>query len=311
MGKDGILAPSSVEDLAGSILVDPVRVDVAPTATTVEKVEQHVLMVPKGRKRNLLEHVLKDRDIKRVLIFTRTKHGANKVAKHLDQLGVSSSAIHGNKSQNARQKALNDFRSGTIRALVATDVAARGIDVDGVTHVINFEIPNEPESYVHRIGRTARAGAAGVSLSFCDHEERAYMREIEKTIRQKVPLMVDHPYHFEGMEAIFDDEDAREAKTRPRSGAPKRRANSGKHKPNRRIKQPHSHGNKSKSGGHRKGRSATDAHDAHVRPSHGPAARYIARGARSRTAHRAPPHVTSAIGAVNPFSRKPRAVDTW
>ncbi len=246
--------PKSVEDLANGILTDPVRIDVAPTATTVEKVDQHVLMVPKGRKRNLLAHVLKDEDIKRVLIFTRTKHGANKVAKHLEQLGVSSSAIHGNKSQNARQKALNEFRSGSIRALVATDVAARGIDVEGVTHVINYEIPNEPESYVHRIGRTARAGAAGVSLSFCDHEERSFMRDIEKTIRQNVPLMIDHPYHFEGMEAVFDDEDAKDAKTNPRSGAPKRHANSGKHKPNRRINQPKSHGSKSKSGGHRKGR---------------------------------------------------------
>ena len=136
----------------------------------------------------------------------------------------------------------------------ATDVAARGIDVDGVTHVINYEIPNEPESYVHRIGRTARAGAAGISLSFCDHEERSYMRDIEKTIRQNVPLMVDHPYHFEGMEACFDDDDAKDSKANPRSGAPKRRANSGKHKPNRRINQPKSHGNKSRSGGHRKGR---------------------------------------------------------
>jgi ATP-dependent RNA helicase RhlE len=246
--------PKSVENLAGSILKDPVRVDVAPAATTVEKVDQHVLMVPKGRKRSLLEHVLKDQDIKRVLIFTRTKHGANKVTKHLDQLGVNASAIHGNKSQNARQKALGDFRSGAIRALVATDVAARGIDVDGVTHVINFEIPNEPESYVHRIGRTARAGAAGVSLSFVDHEERTYLRDIEKTIRQNIPIMVDHPYHFEGMEARYDADEAKESKSKPRRGAPKRQANSGKHKPNRRINQPKSHGNKSRGGGQRKGR---------------------------------------------------------
>ncbi len=197
--------PLTVKSLAQSILHDPLRVDVAPAATTVEKVSQHVLMVPKNRKRELLAHVLKDQDISRVLIFTRTKHGANKVAKQLDQLGITCSAIHGNKSQNARQNALNEFKSGAIRALVATDVAARGIDVDGVTHVINYELPNEPDSYVHRIGRTARAGAAGVSLSFCDHEERAYLRDIEKTIRQEVPMIEDHPFHMEGIQIDYDD----------------------------------------------------------------------------------------------------------
>ncbi|MCF6196367.1 MAG: DEAD/DEAH box helicase, partial [Emcibacter sp.] len=190
--------PASVEKLASSILYKPFRIDVAPAATTAEKVDQHVLMVPKSRKRDLLAHMLKDEAVTRVLVFTRTKHGANRVSKHLDRLGVSSGALHGNKSQNARQKALNEFRSGAIRALVATDVAARGIDVDGVTHVINFDLPNEPESYVHRIGRTARAGESGISLSFCDHEERAYLRDIEKIIRQKIPLMTDHPYHAEG-----------------------------------------------------------------------------------------------------------------
>lgn len=197
--------PQSVQALTKNILRDPVRVDVAPASTTAEKVSQHVLMVPKNRKRELLAHVLKDKELSRVLIFTRTKHGANKVAKQLEQLGISSGAIHGNKSQNARQKALNEFRSGKIRALVATDVAARGIDVDGVTHVINYELPNEPESYVHRIGRTARAGAAGVSLSFCDHEERAYLRDIEKIIRQEVPMIEDHPFHLEGIQIDYDD----------------------------------------------------------------------------------------------------------
>ncbi|NQW01265.1 MAG: DEAD/DEAH box helicase [Rhodospirillales bacterium] len=197
--------PNSVKSLANGILRDPIRVEVTPAATTVEKITQHVFMVPKNRKRDLLAHVLKDSAISRVLIFTRTKHGANKVAKNLEDLGISSSAIHGNKSQNARQKALNEFRSGSIRALVATDVAARGIDVDGVTHVINFELPNEPDSYVHRIGRTARAGASGVSLSFCDHEERGYLRDIEKTIRQEVPMIEDHPYHMEGIQIDYDD----------------------------------------------------------------------------------------------------------
>lgn len=193
--------PASVEKLANSILRNPVRIEVTPAATTAEKVTQHVLMVAKEQKRALLAHVLKDESLRRVLIFTRTKHGANKVARQLNDLGVHSDVIHGNKSQNARQKALSNFRAGEIRALVATDIAARGIDVDDITHVINFELPNEPESYVHRIGRTARAGARGASLSFCDHEERAYLRDIEKSIRQPVPVFTDHPFHVEGMSA--------------------------------------------------------------------------------------------------------------
>lgn len=240
--------PQSVVKLANSMLRNPVRIDIAPAATTAEKVDQHVLMVPKNRKRDLLAHVLKNEEIKRVLVFTRTKHGANKVAKYLDDLGISAGAIHGNKSQNARQKALNNFRSGEIRALVATDVAARGIDVDGVTHVINFELPNEPESYVHRIGRTARAGATGVSLSFCDHEERGFLRDIEKTIRKEVPMMEDHPYHMEGIELRFEGP-KEGGKPAGRPGAANRRSNSGKHKPNRRINQPKSHGGKPAGGG--------------------------------------------------------------
>ena len=191
--------PESVQGLADGLLSDPVRVEAAPSATTVEKVEQRVLFVPKDKKRALLGELLNDKSIERVLIFTRTKHGANRVARHLHHSGIQSDAIHGNKTQNARQRALEDFRSGRIRALVATDIAARGIDVEGVTHVINFELPNDPESYVHRIGRTARAGAAGIAISFCDHDERATLRDIEKTIRQSVPVIEDHPYHAAGI----------------------------------------------------------------------------------------------------------------
>lgn len=248
--------PASVTKLAKSILRNPERVEVAPEATTAEKVDQYVLMVPKNRKRDLLANVMKDEAIKRVIIFTRTKHGANRVAKYLDQLGIASDAIHGNKSQNARQKALKAFRDGNVRALVATDVAARGIDVDDVTHVINFELPNEPESYVHRIGRTARAGATGISFSFCDHDERPYLRDIEKLIRQEITVKEDHPYHREGLELRYsDDEDKpRQGGRGPRrqggggqgggagrSGPPNRRSNQGKHKPNRRVNQPQSH----------------------------------------------------------------------
>ncbi|MCW9039697.1 MAG: DEAD/DEAH box helicase [Rhodospirillales bacterium] len=187
--------PKSVQSLADGLLNDPVHVEVAPTSTTAERVEQHVLFVHKDKKRALLAELMNDRSIERVLIFTRTKHGADRVARHLDDHGVRSDAIHGNKAQNARERALNGFRNGKIRALVATDIAARGIDVDGVTHVINFELPNDPESYVHRIGRTARAGATGIALSFCDREERGYLRDIEKTIRQTVTVNEDHSYH--------------------------------------------------------------------------------------------------------------------
>ena len=187
--------PKAIQGLASSLLNDPVRVDVAPAATTVERVEQQVLFVAKEKKRALLSELLSDNSLERVLVFTRTKHGADRVAKHLEHIGVRSDTIHGNKTQGARQRALKAFRSGNIRALVATDIAARGIDVDDVTHVINFELPNEPESYVHRIGRTARAGATGIAISFCAHDERAYLRDIEKVIRQSVTVVEDHPYH--------------------------------------------------------------------------------------------------------------------
>jgi len=187
--------PKSIQGLADGLLNDPVKVEVAPAATTADKVEQKVMFVAKDKKRALLIDLLKDTSIERVLIFTRTKHGANRVAEFLGQNGVQADAIHGNKTQSARQKALRRFKEGNIRALVATDIAARGIDVDGVTHVINFEIPNEPENYVHRIGRTARAGADGIAISLCQHDERSYLRSIEKVIRKSLPVFEDHPYH--------------------------------------------------------------------------------------------------------------------
>jgi ATP-dependent RNA helicase RhlE len=187
--------PQAVHGLVAGLLKDPVRVEVTPAATTVERIAQRVHFVEKANKRALLESLLGDKAISRALVFTRTKHGANKVAESLAKAGVRADAIHGNKSQNARQKALNDFRNGKVRVLVATDIAARGIDVDGVTHVINFDLPNEPESYVHRIGRTARAGSEGIAISFCDSEERAYLRDIERTIRLSVPVDASHAFH--------------------------------------------------------------------------------------------------------------------
>src|SRR5882672_2824730 len=185
--------PEEIKKLAHQILVNPVQVAVTPVSSTAENVRQWVLFVNRADKRELLKEVLRDPAMSRVLVFTRTKHGANKVAEELDRKGVPAAAIHGNKSQSARQRALDAFKAGRVRVLVATDIAARGIDVDGVTHVINFEIPDEPESYVHRIGRTARAGASGVALSFCDAEERTSLRDIERLIRAQVPV-ADHPF---------------------------------------------------------------------------------------------------------------------
>jgi ATP-dependent RNA helicase RhlE len=191
--------PDAVTDLAGSLLRDPQRVEVAPPATTVERVEQRVLFVERQDKRALLKALLASPAVKRAIVFTRTKHGANRVADFLADAGIASEAIHGNKSQNARQRALEGFRDGRVRALVATDIAARGIDVEQVSHVVNFELPVEPEGYVHRIGRTARAGRDGIALTFCDADELPQLRAIERAIRQPVPVDADHPYHAAGI----------------------------------------------------------------------------------------------------------------
>jgi ATP-dependent RNA helicase RhlE len=181
--------PTAIARLAAGILRDPVRVEVTPPSTTVELIEQRVAFVERAGKRELLCAMLRDAALARVLVFTRTKHTANRVAEQLTRAGFSAEAIHGNKSQGARQRALEGFRAGHVRVLVATDIAARGIDVDGITHVVNYELPNVPDTYVHRIGRTARAGAAGAAISLCDGEERAYLKDIERTIGRKVPVL--------------------------------------------------------------------------------------------------------------------------
>jgi ATP-dependent RNA helicase RhlE len=182
--------PGEIGGLAGQMLKNPAHVAVTPVATTAERVEQHVIMVETSRKRAVLFDLLMGPAAGRTLVFTRTKHGADRVVKYLEESGLAAAAIHGNKSQGQRERALSDFRSGKCRVLIATDIAARGIDVDGVTHVINYDLPNVAESYVHRIGRTARAGATGVAISLCDGEERAFLRGIEKLIRAKVAVMV-------------------------------------------------------------------------------------------------------------------------
>jgi ATP-dependent RNA helicase RhlE len=186
--------PPAIATLAGQILRDPAKVSVAPAATTVDTVSQSVYFVRQSDKRTLLREVLRDPALTRAIVFTRTKAGANRVMRDLNAAGVTADAIHGNKSQNARQNALTGFRNGKVRVLVATDIAARGLDVDGISHVINFELPNEPESYVHRIGRTARAGASGVALSFCDAAERTYLRDIERLTRKSLSVVANHQF---------------------------------------------------------------------------------------------------------------------
>ena len=176
--------PREIERLAQEVLNDPARVEVTPKVVTVDRVDQHVYHVGRNAKRNLLQDLMADPELSRVIVFTRTKHGASRLADQLVRGGVNADAIHGNKSQGARQRALENFRGGAARVLVATDIAARGIDVDNISHVINFDLPMEAESYVHRIGRTARAGASGIAISFCDPSERKYLRDIERLIKR-------------------------------------------------------------------------------------------------------------------------------
>ena len=186
--------PNEIQSLANSILTNPAKVEVTPISSTANTIDQSIFFAEKKDKNNLLVHLLKDKEIRSALVFTRTKHGADKVVKVLATANVKAAAIHGNKSQNARQAALQSFKNKTIRVLVATDIAARGIDVDDLTHVINFELPEVPETYVHRIVRTGRAGNSGIAFSFCDTEEKLLLRDIQKLIGKQIPVRVDHPY---------------------------------------------------------------------------------------------------------------------
>jgi len=187
--------PREAKALADTILVDPAHVAVTPPATTVERVDQSVYFVEKGDKQALLHHLLRDPEIAKVLVFSRTKHGADRIAKRLRASGVDADAIHADRSQGQRERALEGFKEGVVRVLVATDIAARGIDVDEITHVVNFDLPNVPESYVHRIGRTARAGAAGCAIAFCDHAERAHLAAIEREIRMRLHVRTAEGFH--------------------------------------------------------------------------------------------------------------------
>ena len=205
--------PKEIARFASALLRDPVEVSVAPVSATADRIAQSIIHVPNRDKQAMLHRLLANADIARALVFTRTKHGADRVVKHLNAAGIRADAIHGNKSQNQRERALGAFRAGESRLLVATDIAARGIDVDGVTHVINFELPNIPETYVHRIGRTARAGAEGSAISLCGEDERTFLRDIEKLIRQQVPVMT-------GMTAGLDVLPPLPKSTPQRSGKP-------------------------------------------------------------------------------------------
>ncbi len=210
--------PDSIATLSKKILTNPKRIDITPVSSTAEQVEQQLYFVAKANKPKLLLHLLKDPSLESVLIFTRTKHGADRVVKLLNKEKISSAAIHGNKSQNARQRALKGFKDHDIRVLIATDIAARGIDVEKLSHVINYELPNIPETYIHRIGRTGRAGREGIALSLCDAEEVPYLKDIERLIKTQINRVSDHPYVEE-----FSAADVKAAAKKPG-----RRSNSGR-----------------------------------------------------------------------------------
>jgi ATP-dependent RNA helicase RhlE len=209
--------PPSIMQLASSILTDPERVEVTPVSSTAEIISQEVYFVDKKNKPALLVDILQDTTIKAALVFTRTKHGADRVVRFLEKNKIKAASIHGNKSQNARQKALANFKTGDIRVLVATDIAARGIDIEELAFVVNYELPNIPETYVHRIGRTGRAGNSGKAISFCDYEEKAYLKDIEKLIQLKINVNDAHFYPMEVFEVLKVEKPPRNESRKPQS----------------------------------------------------------------------------------------------
>jgi ATP-dependent RNA helicase RhlE len=292
--------PEEISGLASDLLKNPVKVAVTPQATTVELIAQRVIHVETSSKRALLIELLRtDTTMNRNLVFTRTKHGADKVVRALSAAGIVSSAIHGNKSQSQRVATLNAFRAGRTRVLIATDIAARGIDVDGISHVINYDLPHVPESYVHRIGRTARAGAQGVAIAFCDREERALLRDIERLTRQQIPSSEWRAKAGE-VQALDAAARAHQDEHRPERTERPARANNGERKAHGERKP---HGDRKPHGEHRKPHSERHAHadrkphgERHARPAHGE------RPAHSeRPAHAERPH-----GEKRPFNGKPR-----
>lgn len=240
--------PKEIQGLADSLLKDPVHIKVTPVASTVDKIQQSVMFVEKSRKKDLLLDLFRNNNLSKVIVFTRTKHGANRLAETLLKNKIQTQAIHGNKSQNARQQALDNLRTGRSRVLVATDIVARGIDIDQISHVINYELPNDPESYVHRIGRTARAGHSGIAISLCDAEEKAYLKDIEKLISMEITRDKDHAFHSDSVEhARAMSKGKAKATIEGRSGG-------GGNRNNRRFK-PRFGGKKSPQGGNAPSRS--------------------------------------------------------
>jgi ATP-dependent RNA helicase RhlE len=227
--------PESVIALARSILNDPLRIDISPETPTVEAIEQTVMFVQRSDKPQLLCELLQARPVESTIVFTRTKHGANRLTKKLDRAGFKAMAIHGNKSQNARRRALNGFQEGEVDVLVATDVAARGIDVESVTHVFNFDLPDDPESYVHRIGRTGRAGRKGVAIAFCDERQAEQLQAIEKVLGAPLAIEVDQPFHREDLmaQAVRKPHRSSSSSSTP-SSRPSRKPSNGQSKPRRR-----------------------------------------------------------------------------
>ncbi len=219
--------PAEIQGLADSILNNPVKVEVTPVSSTADTIEQSLYYVEKDNKRALLHHILEDKTIETALVFSRTKHGADKIVKGLEKHGIKAEAIHGNKSQNARQRALSNFKSRLTRILVATDIAARGIDIDDLTHVINYDLPEVPETYVHRIGRTGRAGNKGISFSMCEHEDTIALRDIQKLIGKEIPVEYNHPYHIEFMGIV------KRASKQQQGRPPRRDPRTGNKQPNK------------------------------------------------------------------------------
>ncbi|HVO02998.1 MAG TPA: DEAD/DEAH box helicase [Candidatus Cybelea sp.] len=255
--------PNDVADLAKGLLKDPIRVEVVPQSTTAERIDQKVYFVARGHKRALLAKLLGDPAMSRAIVFTRTKHGANRLAEQLEKDGFITAAIHGNKSQGARQQALGAFKNGKVKVLVATDIAARGIDVDDISHIVNYELPMEPEAYVHRIGRTARAGASGIAFSFCDGEERGLLKDIERVIRAKLPVVEDHPFV-----GVVEDAAARAAAG---EGLPLRHRGGGRGQHQGRPGQAarKANGGGHRSGGRTQGAGASDSRNGESRQANG------------------------------------------
>jgi len=253
--------PDTILSLADSLLTDPVNVRVTPTSSTADTVKQTVYMVGRTRKLDLLRHLLQDPDMERTLIFTRTKHGADRVAKSLKRENIKADSIHGNKSQNARIRALDSFKSGESSVLVASDIAARGIDIDSISHVVNYELPHEPETYVHRIGRTGRAGNTGHAISFCDRDEQPRLRNIQKLIQKSIPTISDHPYEGSHLTEAPKPPPQQRAPRSPRSSgnsaSAQRRPQGGQHskgRPQGRSQNKSNQSQSQRSGGGQRGR---------------------------------------------------------